>query len=57
MTLPRLTITDHAYNLAWANRRPGESIPQLITRIIVERFTPHPAPVGRPLLTWVEVVE
>ena len=57
MTLPRVTITDQAYNLAWANRRPGESIPHLISRILVERFTAKPSPCERPLLTWVEVVE
>jgi hypothetical protein len=57
MTFPRLTISDRAYNLAWANRKSGESIPQLITRVIIERFEPKRPATEKPLLTWVEVRE
>lgn len=57
MTLPRLTIPNDAYELAWSNRRPGESIAQVIVRALRTCFGPKKQSETRPLLSWVEVVE
>lgn len=68
MTLPRLTLPDDAYNLAWKNRKPGETIPEVITWALHFAFDPELKPVVRvplprhrvpvrPLLEWVTVID
>ena|GEM_PF-4500392 len=69
MILPRLTLPDDAYGLAWRNRKPDESVPSVIARALHIAFDPNQRPVdrskpvstritppSRPLLEWVTVV-
>ena len=57
MTLPKLTLPDEVYTLAWSNRRPDESVAQVIVRALRATFGPKKPIDTRPLLSWVEVIE
>lgn len=69
MTLPSLTIPDDAYQLAWENRKPDETVPEVIAWCIHFAFDVELRPVNRkpistritppvrPLLEWVTVVD
>lgn len=57
MILPNFPISEAAYNLAWRNRKPEETLPHCIARAVSIAFSPKPVVPFRPLLDWVEVVD
>ena len=61
MTIIReLPLSDHVYRAVWndRNKRRGETVPQVILRVVTAHFFPEPRPVpAKPLLSYVEVID
>ena len=60
--LRQLPLEDHVYLATWSDRRPGETVPQVVNRVLRCHYYPTPSPVPRavpstPLLSFVEVID
>ena len=57
MTVPRLDLPQRVYDAAWASRRTGETLNDVVVRVLTRHFCGPVVVPEKPILELVEVLD